>query len=152
MKQLWYENSLCLNKRECFFLFIGIMMISGINLSIYYHSYKALKNNNIYQIEAVVENQYKKINKRGREYSVLKLGSDNIKLYITTYGDIKNLIKREISVKIITKNITFLGEKHSKMQNYLQKKSTSQSICGRQKYLKFTNLNLKKTYRDIDTQ
>ncbi len=90
-------------------VFLGIIfLILSVNISLKYHSFKELKSHKTAKIQAKVINQYKKT-KHGKSYIVFKLrAKDGYTFYTTSREDLKNLYGDTLSLKMITKNITFL--------------------------------------------
>jgi len=96
-------------KGEYLGFFLIIISFFFINLFFEYQSFHDLKSKKFNFIRANVINQYKKINKRGKSYNVLKLKSvDGYSFYTTNHEDIKDLKGRDISIGLITDKISFL--------------------------------------------
>ena len=80
------------------------LLFSGVlvgNLTYKYYQYKNFISHTQF-ISAKIINQYKKKN-----YWVLKIKNNDITFYTTTKDDLKDILNREIEIKLITKKLTF---------------------------------------------
>ncbi len=104
-----FELNLFNNKKEIVVFLFFVLFISFISISIKYSQYQELTKNKFFHVNALVINQYVKLNKKGRSYYVLKLKSDRGYSFVTTnYGDLKNLKARHVRLGLITNKISFL--------------------------------------------
>ncbi len=92
------------------FAFFATIVVSLFLFNLYnqFQTYQKLKATNFYHSDAVVQNQYQKVSKRGKVYHVLTLKSDEGFSFITTtYEDIKDLRGRDVRVGLVTKKLDF---------------------------------------------
>ncbi len=102
-----FENKLFLNYKEILYFLAFLLLLGSINVSISYYNYLDFKSKNIQDIEAKVISQYIKT-KNERSYFVLKLDSPHHGVFYTTSReDLKDITNRDLSLKGITKNVTF---------------------------------------------
>ena len=95
------------SKKEWLLFFALIVAIFLVNLSLEYRSYSKLKSQKVVELKVKIINQYPKYNKNSKLYNVIKCKSDYGIFYSTIWGDIIDLKLRYITLKIITKSITF---------------------------------------------
>jgi competence protein ComEC len=85
--------------------FVTILILA--NFFYEYIKFTDLKSQKIQEIETVVINQYKKT-KNNRSYYVLKCKNSDFTFYTTSWKkSLQDLKNKKISIKIVTKNITF---------------------------------------------
>jgi competence protein ComEC len=93
------------NKKEWVLFFVAMFTIFCVNLYFEYSDYLEFKSS--HRVEVKVLSHYPKINKKGKEYYVLKCKNDKVKFYTTTYKKYENLRNRYISIVIKNENISF---------------------------------------------
>ena len=82
-----------LSSKKDWIIFLSFFaVVLSISLFIEYKNYKYIKIDGFYYANSIVLNQYEKLDKRKRTYTVLKLKSDNFTFYTTTYKKLPNLI------------------------------------------------------------
>ena len=89
-------------KLKLFILFLFLAFIVRIQLS--FLNYINFINKPVKKLNVKVINQYKKKN-----YFVLKLKNNEVSFYTTSRDYLKDLLNENLSLKILTKNIYFLG-------------------------------------------
>lgn len=93
--------------REWTLFVIVLLLLLGANLLYRYHAYVNFTSEPFYRLDATVLNQYQKLNRRHKPYTVLKLQSGDLTFYTTTKEDLKPLKNRTLSLSVVTKNIPF---------------------------------------------
>jgi len=103
-----FEINLFSSKRDLsLFLFICLLVLS-FNIFQKHQVYTDLKQYKSQKIQATVINQYLKT-KNNKTYTVFKLrSSDGYEFYTTSYKKLEDLNGYQITIKILTKNITFI--------------------------------------------
>ena len=88
-------------------LFLAFFLLFALNLLYHYHQYRNFSKHPFLKRDATVLNQYEKLNKKGRPYTVLKLQSGGLTFYTTSREELKPLKGRDISLTLITKSVPF---------------------------------------------
>lgn len=96
------------NKKEILLFLLFTALLYCFNLYKDYTHYKALTASKFYTTKATLLKQYQKVSKTGRMYHVLKVKTDDgYTFYTTNYEDLKDINGRDVSIGIITNQITF---------------------------------------------
>ena len=98
-----------LNKKHFFILTLFLFFVFCSNNFLKYQDYKELKKSNYQNATLQVLNQYNKITKKGKHYTLLKLQFNNgIKFFgISWHKNLQNLQNEIINCKINTKKLSF---------------------------------------------
>lgn len=103
-----FRKSFLIRYQEFIFLFGVCLSIFIFNLCLEYKNYLDFKQSKHHLIEnAVLLQNYAKINKNGKKYFVLKIKSKDFSFYTTTFKDLNLSINQNLNLRIITKNLTF---------------------------------------------
>lgn len=101
-----FELPLFATFKEALLFLLMLLVLCGFSLGIEYKNFLEFKN--AQRVEAKVLNHYKK-SKNSKEYYVLKLKlKSGNQFYTTSRENLKILTNREISLKVISKNVKFL--------------------------------------------
>jgi competence protein ComEC len=96
------------SKKDWFYFLVFFITLIFINFSFEYKNYQNFISKNIQKVEVNIINQYKKISKSNKDYYVLKCKNSDLSFYTTSWNkDLDNLLYKKVSLKIITKNISF---------------------------------------------
>jgi len=96
------------NRREIVLISVFLLAIFGWHLSQKYRLYQKIVSTHVHTTKVVVENQYLK-EKRGKVYTVFRMRSpEGYRFYTTSHEDLKDLRRRTLRVKFVTKRIGFI--------------------------------------------
>lgn len=91
-----------------FFLFLACLSIFVFNTGSEYRDYLVFKESKHHFIrDATLLQSYTKTNKKGKSYFVLKIKNKDFLFYTTSYKDLNLSVNQSLSLRIITKDLTF---------------------------------------------
>ncbi|WP_370522962.1 ComEC/Rec2 family competence protein [Helicobacter winghamensis] len=93
--------------KERLILFAFLVIVCGCTLLFKFYQFHTLKLEQTPQIRAEVLLQYTKT-KNNKTYFVLKLKSDFGIFYTTTYEDLRDIRRKQVSLRVVFKNVGFL--------------------------------------------
>ncbi|WP_276882380.1 ComEC/Rec2 family competence protein [Campylobacter cuniculorum] len=110
-----FRNSFFSQNKEFLFLFAVCLSIFIFNISLEYKNFLEFKQSKHHFIEdAILLQSSTKMNSKNKQYFVLKIKNKEFSFYTTTYKDLNLSKNQHLSLRIITKNLSF--------KDYLSKK------------------------------
>jgi competence protein ComEC len=108
-KEVFLEKlNLIESKKEWIYFLLFFTIVIFINFCYEFYLYKNFTDKKIQKVEVTIINQYQKTSKKGKPYYVLKCKNSNMTFFTTSWKkELANFQNSKISIKVITKNISF---------------------------------------------